>query len=86
VLEQNIPNPFSPSTRIRFTLKEHTKVLLEIHDINGVKNQTLADDWLSEGSYDFLWEPGNLPAGMYYLVLKTGKFIQVKKVVYTGGN
>ena len=84
VLAQNVPNPFTSSSHINFTLKENTKVRVQVLDINGSMISTLVDDNLSEGSHSFDWTPENLPAGLYYLVLKTGEFIQVKKMVYSG--
>ncbi len=85
VLEQNTPNPFVTSTRISYTLKENTKVLLQVRDISGMPVTTLIDDTLNSGSHTCEWEPADVPAGVYYLVLNTGKYIQIRKVVYTGG-
>lgn len=82
-LEQNKPNPFSSSTQINYSLKESTKVLMQVRDINGYTIATLVNDTLPAGNYTLEWKPSNLPAGLYYLVLNTGKFMQVKKMVYT---
>jgi hypothetical protein len=84
VLEQNSPNPFSASTHINYTLKENTKVLIQVRDVNGLKVATITNDTLSEGNHTCEWIPGDMPAGIYYIVLNTGKFIQVKKMVYSG--
>ncbi len=84
-LYQNMPNPFTNSTRINYTLKEHTNVLLQVRDINGVMITTLVNSQFPAGDYNCDWVPGNLPAGVYYLVLHTGNFMQTKKVVYSGG-
>jgi hypothetical protein len=85
VLDQNIPNPFATSTHIRYSLKEDTRVLIQIRDIQGYIVATLIDEALSEGSHACDWYPDDEPAGIYYLVINTGEFIQVKKMVYTGG-
>jgi len=86
LLEQNMPNPFNSATHISYLLKENTKVLLEVRDINGKVISTLVNDSLSQGRHSCDWSPGKVPAGIYYLVLNTGKFIQVKKMVYSGEN
>jgi len=86
VLDQNIPNPFTSSAHINYTLKENTNVLLQVRDIQGTTIVTLVDDNLPTGSHSYDWTPENLPAGLYYLVLNTSKYIQVKKMVYSGGN
>lgn len=85
VLDQNMPNPFTSTTHISYTLKENTKVLMQVHDISGKTIATLVNDTLPEGRHSCDWTPENVPAGMYYLILNSGKFIQVKKMVYSGG-
>ena len=84
-LDQNMPNPFSSSTHISYSLRENAKVLMQVRDINGNIVSTLVNDSLAAGSHTCDWAPGNVPAGVYYLVLNTGKFMQVKKMVYQGG-
>ena len=85
VLEQNHPNPFVVSTDISFTLKENSKVLLQVRDINGTTVATLVDKTLPVGNQTSTWVPDSVASGLYYLVLNTGKYIQVKKMVYSGG-
>jgi len=84
VLEQNMPNPFNFSSRINYTLKEHTPVLLQVRDGNGNVVSTLINESLPEGIYTYNWIPGDVPAGMYYITLNTGKHVQIKKMVYSG--
>ena len=86
VLDQNIPNPFISSSRISYKLKVGTEVLIQVRDIKGTIVATLVNETLPVGSYTCEWIPENLPAGLYYLVLNTGKDTQVKKMVYSGGN
>jgi hypothetical protein len=84
-LEQNTPNPFSVSTKFNFTLTENSKVLVQVNDINGNAIATLYDEMLAEGKHTCEWTPDNVPAGIYYLVMKTGNYTQVKKMVYSCG-
>lgn len=81
VLDQNFPNPFTASTQISFTLKENSKVLLQVRNISGQTVSTLMNDTLDEGKHTAEWKPGNISDGLYYLVLNTGKAIQIKKMV-----
>jgi len=85
ILDQNIPNPFTSTSRINYTLKESTNVLLQVRDINGSIIATLVDKVLPEGIYSCEWNPENSAAGIYYLVLMTGEYTQVRKMVYSGG-
>jgi len=86
VLEQNSPNPFNSSTHITYSLKETSKVMLQIFDINGNEIARLVDEKLPEGQYSTDWKPASQTAGIYYLVMHTGNYIHVKKMVYTGRN
>lgn len=84
-LDQNVPNPFATTSHINFRLNEKSKVLLQVTDANGNVITVLLKDTLPAGPYNCEWTPGNLPAGVYYLVFNAGKSSQVKKMVYTGG-
>lgn len=84
VLEQNTPNPFSSSTRISYFLKENTKILIQVRDINGAAISTLVNDSLPQGNHTCEWIPTGEPAGIYFLVLNSGKFIEVRKIIYSG--
>jgi len=84
VLQQNKPNPFRSSTQISYTIKETSKVLLQVHDINGNIVDTLVNSTLNSGDYSCNWTPAHCSTGIYYLVLHSGKFIQAKKMVYSG--
>lgn len=85
LLEQNFPNPLTTSTHISYTLRENTKVLLQVRNLSGQLVTTLVNDTLPSGNHSSDWTPSDLPSGVYYLVLNTGKFIQIKKMVYSGG-
>jgi len=93
-LEQNYPNPFNPSTKIKFTiptppvssplLKGRTKegfVTLKVYDILGNEIATLVNEELSPGEYEVESNATNLPSGIYFYQLKSGDFIQTKKMV-----
>lgn len=86
VLEQNTPNPFKSSTRINYNLKENTKVQIDVLNMNGTPIVNIVKGTIAKGSHSFEWTPDNVPAGSYYLVMKTGKFTEVKKIVYLGRN
>jgi len=84
MLRQNTPNPFTSSTRITFSLKENSDVLLEVRDINGRLVSTLVHDFLITGPHFCNWTPDGIPCGLYYLVLHTRNSVEVKRMVYSG--
>lgn len=84
ILDQNSPNPFNSITNINYILKENTRVFLHVRDMNGDIVDTIADGTYSEGRYSYQWDATSKPAGIYYLVLSSGRFTHVKKMVYLG--
>lgn len=54
-LEQNFPNPFNPSTTIRFTVRKRAKVSVVLYDVTGKEVTTLVNDERESGSYDLHW-------------------------------
>jgi hypothetical protein len=81
-LEQNYPNPFRESTRIRFHLEESTRVSLCVLDVSGKLVERLLDGRMPAGETSLVWQPANLPPGNYYLVLSTGHGITCKIAVH----
>jgi hypothetical protein len=85
-LEQNAPNPFNPTTTIRFTLPSAERVTITIYDVNGMLIRTLADETLGEGPHELRWDGtdnGGAPvaSGVYVYRMTAGSFTQSKKMV-----
>ena len=87
-LMQNFPNPFNPSTKIRFTVPSNikgavTKVVLKVYDLLGNEVKTIADEDFNAGTYEVNFiQDVNLASGIYFYQLKAGSLIQTKKMVY----
>ncbi len=81
ILEQCVPNPFSTSVTIRYTLNENSKVLLQVRNTAGFVVSTLLDEMNNAGKHVTEWIPRNLPHGVYLIELKTGKSLQLMKIV-----
>lgn len=69
-LHQNFPNPFNPTTKIRFELKEETHVRLSVYDVLGRELRELLNDRQASGIHDVLFDGSALPSGMYYYRLE----------------
>ena len=80
-LEQNFPNPFNPSTTIRYSLVESGHVVLKLFNINGQEVTTLVDEMAGSGEYIYNLNAGNLAAGTYLYSLTVGQQSSVKKMV-----
>ena len=81
MLKQNYPNPFNPVTVINYILPVNDNVSLKIYDALGNEIVTLADEFKSAGSYEVEFDASGLSSGIYFYQLKTGSFIQTKKMV-----
>jgi hypothetical protein len=69
VLEQNFPNPFNPSTTIRYGLQARSTVRLEVYSILGQKIEELVTANLEPGFYSVTWK-ASVPSGMYFYKLE----------------
>lgn len=68
-LEQNFPNPFNPSTTIRFTLPSEHHVELSIYTLIGQRIATIADETLPAGTWERRWNT-HAAAGVYLYQLR----------------
>ncbi|MBS4035765.1 MAG: exo-alpha-sialidase [Ignavibacterium sp.] len=81
-LFQNFPNPFNPSTTIRFDLPEDGIVTIELFDILGQKVRTLLSEFKSANRYDLTFNATGLASGVYIYRMRINEFIASKKMVY----
>ncbi len=85
-LAQNFPNPFNPSTTIRYALKNDVQVELIIFNMSGQKVKTLVKAAQSTGFKRVVWngldDRGNtVPSGLYIYQLKAGGFVSSHKML-----
>ena len=80
-LEQNYPNPFNSSTNIGFQLKSDGFTTLKVYDMLGRKVETIVEQGLEAGSYNFIFNASNLPSGVYFYRIKSDNFTDVKKML-----
>ncbi len=65
------PNPFNPSTNVRFTLTEAGPVSLNVYNLTGQLVSTLVDSDLNIGEHQFTFTADGLPSGIYIAQLQT---------------
>ncbi|HCA43807.1 MAG TPA: T9SS C-terminal target domain-containing protein, partial [Bacteroidetes bacterium] len=73
-------NPFNPETTIKFQIPEQSFITLEVFDISGRKVNTLVNNVLTPGSYEFNFDGSNLSSGIYFYRFTSNKFSQTKKM------
>lgn len=93
-LSQNYPNPYNPSTKIKFTIptppsssplvkgrNELGFVSLKVYDVLGNEIATLVNEQKPAGEHTVYFDGTNLPSGIYFYQLKSGNFVETKKML-----
>jgi hypothetical protein len=87
-LLENYPNPFNPSTTIRYDLAASVNVSLVIYDVLGQRVRQLVDLRQPGGSYSVVWDGRNghgqqVANGVYFYEIKAGDFHGTRKMMLT---
>lgn len=80
-LYNNYPNPFNPSTKIKYSVAEKTFVSLKIYDIAGSEVASIVNREQAPGEYDIDFNAVNLTSGVYLYKIQAGNFVQTKKMI-----
>ncbi len=89
-LFQNFPNPFNPSTKIKYSIpvgaQPNVNVQIKVYDILGNEVITLVNEYKSAGYYQINWNGKNntgdkVTSGIYIYRIVAGNFIQSKKMI-----
>jgi plastocyanin len=84
-LAQNFPNPFNPTTVIRFQVPggeaAGSLVKLKVYDLIGREVATLAEGYRQPGVYEVRWDGTQVPSGSYVYRLQVGAATLTKKMV-----
>jgi hypothetical protein len=89
VLEGNYPNPFNPTTTIRFSLANEARVSLVVFDVTGRKITTLVNDrQLAADRHEYLWNGEDaagrvVASGVYFyrLIVNAGESVQTRRML-----
>lgn len=82
-LYQNGPNPFNPSTMIKYALKEDCNVRMDVFNVLGQRVATLIDEYQTQGHKSIRWNARGVASGVYFYRLQAGDFTQTRKMVLT---
>jgi hypothetical protein len=81
-VSQNFPNPFNPSTIIKYQIPQNSFVSLKVYNSLGQEVAALVNGMVSAGSYEVQLHSSDLSSGVYYYVIKAGEnFVQTKKMI-----
>jgi hypothetical protein len=86
VLEQNVPNPFNPSTTIRFYLPARARVSVDVFDVSGARVARLAEGVYDAGPHGVTWDGTDaagtrVGSGVYLYRLQAGTRSLTRKMI-----
>ena len=79
-LSTNYPNPFNPTTSIRYGVPETSTIKLEVFDILGKRVATLVNTTMKPGYYTVQFNAVRLSSGVYFYRLTDGKHYLTQKM------
>lgn len=85
-LHQNFPNPFNPTTTIRFNLSKAAPVDLTIYNLKGQVVKSLLSDNMKQGDHDVVWNGTDnngkpVSSGVYFYKMTNGRYTQSRKMI-----
>lgn len=80
-LYQNFPNPFNPTTVIKYTIPKQTFVKLTVYDLLGEEVAVLVNKIKRAGKYKQKFDASRLASGVYFYKLTAGDYTQTKKMM-----
>jgi hypothetical protein len=80
-LDQSYPNPFNPSTSIRYGLPTRSQVTLAVYNTLGQQVATLVKGEQEAGYHDVRFDATGLSSGVYFYRLHAGTYVETRKLL-----
>jgi hypothetical protein len=80
-LEQNFPNPFNPTTVVRYQVPVAIRVKLSVYDLLGREVAVLVNEQKAAGRYEVRFGATGLASGVYLCTLTAGDYRETRKLV-----
>ena len=80
-LYQSYPNPFNPSTTIKYSIPQSDKVSIKVYDILGSEVSVLTNEYKTAGTYSVEFNASQFASGVYFYQIRSGNFVETKKMV-----
>jgi hypothetical protein len=81
MLLQNFPNPFNPSTSIRYGVSHTSQAVLSVCTVLGEEVAQLVSGLIEAGYHEAVFVPDGLPSGVYVYRLRAGDYVETKTMV-----
>ncbi len=80
-LHEAYPNPFNPSTTVRFDLPASASVRVEAFDMLGRSVARLVEGVLPAGFHQVTWDASSIGSGSYLIRMTTGNSVLTRSVI-----
>ena len=80
-LYNNYPNPFNASTTIRYDVPLPAHVSIVVYNTIGRKVEELVQGMQQPGSYSLQWDSGQNPTGIYFVMMQSASYREVRRIV-----
>ena len=80
-LEEAYPNPFNPTTTLRYDVARNGLVSLKVFNVMGQEVATLVNRQVRAGSYTATFDASTLSSGVYFVRMQADGFNAVRKVM-----
>ena len=80
-LEQNFPNPFNPSTNIKYSIASDDLVTVKVYDVLGNEIAMLVNQRQDAGKYEILFDASKLSSGIYIYSITTSNYADQRKML-----
>ncbi len=80
-LYENYPNPFNPSTSIRYDIPANSFVKLIVYDVTGKEVATLVNETMTAGKYEAVWSGREFASGVYFARIEAGSYKHIVKML-----
>lgn len=77
----NYPNPFNPSTKIKFNIPKSEFATLKVYNSTGKLVSELFSNNFAAGSYEVEWQASNFASGIYFYKLESASFTETRRMM-----
>lgn len=77
----NYPNPFNPSTSIKFSIPKSSFIKLAVYDLTGREIEILLTEHLNAGTYEVKWDASKYTSGVYFYTIENTDYSETKKMI-----
>jgi len=78
---RNYPNPFNPTTKIKYNIPESGLVVIKVYDMLGKEIAVLVNDKKPNGHHEVTFDGSSLPSGIYFYSINYNKQILTDKMI-----